>query len=105
MATVCSNCDSDGKYYVGDIGTEIIVNTCIDLVDAGATVTNLIVEKPDGTVETWVGSIYEITYIKYDVQDGDFDQYGTYHLQAYIEMPGWSGRGTTASFQVTSVFG
>jgi hypothetical protein len=105
MTTVCSNCDLDGKYYVGDIGTEIIVDTCVDLVDAGATVTNLIVEKPDGTIVTWIGSIYGTTSIKYIVEDGDFDQYGTYHLQTYVEMTGWTGRGDTTSFQITALFG
>jgi hypothetical protein len=105
MATVCSNCDLDGKYYIGDIGTEIIVDTCVDLVEAGAIVTNLIVEKPDRTVEIWAGSIYGTTSIKYVVQVGDFDQAGPYRIQAYVEMSGWTGRGNTATFQVTDLFG
>lgn len=100
--TVCSNCDIDGKYYVGDVGTEIIVDTCSDLT--AATVTNLVVEKPDGTTHMWVGSVYEITKIRYVVQVGDFDQAGEYYVQAYVEMPGWSGYGTTTSFRVMAAF-
>ena len=101
--TVCSNCDVDGKYYVGDIGTEIIVDTCSDITSA--TVSNLKVEKPDGTLHTWTGTVYETTHIRYVVVDGDFDQVGLYLVQAYVEMPGWSGLGNTAEFKVTAVFG
>jgi len=101
--TVCSNCDIDGKYYVGDVGTEIIVDTCSDITTA--TVTDLLVEKPDGTLVTWSGDVYETTKIKYVVQAGDFDQAGEYILQAYVEMPGWQGRGNSTSFRVTVVFG
>lgn len=100
--TVCSNCDLDGKYYVGDVGTEIIVDTCSDITTA--TVTDLLVEKPDGTSHVWSGSAYDTTKIRYVVQAGDFDQDGEYYLQAYVEMPGWSGRGVTTSFRVMGVF-
>jgi hypothetical protein len=99
---VCSNCDIDGKYYVGSIGTEILVDVCIDITSA--TVTDLLVEKPDGTIATWGGTVYEITKIRHVVEAGDFDQAGEYYVQAYVEMPGWSGYGTTTSFRVMAAF-
>jgi len=100
--TVCSNCSQDGKYYVGDIGTEIIVDTCSDLT--AATKTELIVEKPDGTIENWDGTVFELTKIRHVVVAGDFDQSGEYTLQAYVEMPGWKGKGNATNFRVSSAF-
>jgi hypothetical protein len=100
--TACSNCDLDSKYYVGDIGTVIIVNTCVDL--STATQVSLKVEKPDGTLATWPGTVYETNSIRYVVQDGDFDQDGEYSVQAYIKIQDWQGRGATATFRVASVF-
>lgn len=100
--TVCSNCDLPGKYYVGDVGTEIIVDTCSDI--STSTVRDLLVEKPDGTRVTWHGSVYETTKIRYVVRAGDFDQAGEYSVQAYVEMPGWTGKGNTVTFKVTGEF-
>lgn len=100
--TVCTNCDSEGKYYVGDIGTEIIVDTCSDI--SAATEMKLSVEKPDGEVVEWSGTLYDTTNIKYVVQDGDFDQSGEYTLQSYVEISGWSGRGNSVTFRVSPVF-
>ena len=101
--TVCGACDVDGKYYVGDVGTEIIVDTCSDIITA--TLARLIVEKPDGTVVNWDGAVVDDTKIRYVVSVGDFDQVGEYRLQAYVEMPGGTWRGNTTSFKVTQVFG
>lgn len=101
--SVCSSCDLESKYYVGDIGTDIIVNVCSDIT--GATLVSLKIEKPDGTLADWVGSVYDSNYIKYTVVDGDFDQVGKYALQAYVEIDSWSGRGDTTYFKVSPVFG
>ena len=100
--TVCTNCGLPGKYYVGDVGTEIVVDTCSDIT--AATKTDLLVEKPDGTLVTWSGDVYEGTKIRYVVQAGDFDQTGEYTLQANIAISGWTGRGNTTTFKVTSAF-
>lgn len=101
--TACGACDVDGKYYVGDVGTEIIVDTCSDI--STATLARLIVEKPDGTIENWDGAVFETTKIRYVVSVGDFDQAGKYNLQAYVEMPGGQWRGNTVTFTVSPVFG
>lgn len=100
--TICTNCDTGGKIYIGDIGTVLTVNVCEDI--STATVTDLLIEKPDGTTETWSGTVYNSTYIRYTSQSGDFDQAGKYIFQAYIEMSGWSGRGTLDSFRVHNFF-
>jgi hypothetical protein len=103
MTTCVDSCADPSKYYVGDVGTEIIVDTCSDITTA--VTVSLKVKKPDGTEHTWVGSVYEDTKIRYIVQVGDFDQQGKYRVQAYVEMPGWQGRGDTTYFKVSPSFG
>ena len=100
--TICNSCDNPSQYYVGDIGTIIEVDTCNDITTA--TLVRLNVQKPDDTVVTWSGSVYDTTKIRHTVVSGDFDQSGTYYVQAYVEMPGWTGRGGTASFKLVLPF-
>jgi hypothetical protein len=70
----------------------------IDITNA--TIAEFQVKKPDGTLETWVASVYAPTKLSYIVQEGDFDQIGKYYLQAYIETADFMGKGETATFQV-----
>jgi len=91
------------KYYVGDVGTDIIVDTLSDL--STATVTNLIVRKPDSpTPVVWAGTVVDTTKIKYTTLEGDFNVEGRYYLQARVVMPGWSGLGETATFTLFTAF-
>ena len=85
----CSSCGGEGKVYVGDIGTEIVVDTCSDL--STATKVELRVEKPSGAPVTWAGTVFETTKIRHVAVSGDLDEVGEYNLQAYVEMPGWTG--------------
>jgi hypothetical protein len=102
--TTCTTCgNGDHKYYVGDVGTEIIVDTCHDI--SAATKVSLKVEKPDGIVYEWIGSIYQTTKIRYVIRAGDLDQAGKYLVQAYVKLGAWSGHGTTSSFMVSILFG
>ena len=100
--TCNTSCSGPDIYYVGDVGTAIIVDVCSDIT--AATVAALDVTKPDGTQVRWVGSVYETTKIIYYVKSSDFDQAGEYRLQSYIEIPGWSGHGNTTTFKVTELF-
>lgn len=84
--------------YIDDVGTEIILDTGSSL--AGATATEIIVHKPDGTVTEWAGSVYESTKIRYIAQPGDLDTAGRYRLQARIALPTWEGHGGTVELIV-----
>lgn len=95
-------CDGISKYYVGDLGTKIVVDACVDIT--AATTRELHVQKPDGTLVTWVGALEGTTSIAYFVQAGDWDQAGDYRVQAYVEMAGWQGHGDTARFRVSARF-
>lgn len=97
-----TSCSVVSKYYVGDVGTEIIVDTCENITTA--TLVKLMVQKPDGTNHEWIGAVYDTTKIRYVVQAGNFDQAGTYLVQAYVQMPGWAGRGNNTSFKIYPVF-
>jgi hypothetical protein len=94
---------SKNKIYVGDVGTEIIVDTTISLNQA--TVLQLRVLKPGSSEEvTWAGEEHEGTKILYRAQPGDFSIAGVYMIQAYIEIPGWKGRGNLATLIVWDIF-
>jgi hypothetical protein len=103
-SNLCQSCDSDDdKYYVGDIGTEILVDTCSDLT--GATSVSIVVEKPNGDIETWSGTVSDTRYISYIVMNGDFDQSGEYWFQARVVFPSWSGSGNMGKFYIRPIIG
>jgi len=93
------------KYYVGDVGTIILLDTKVDLASAGVTFTSIRVKKPDSTEVEWLATVYNNTVLKYIIQDDDLDIAGRYELQAYAESASWSGLGDTVRFDVTSKFG
>lgn len=79
--------------YKGDIGAKIIVTVTENI--SLATVKTIKYKKPDGTVGSWTAVAESgnlaISYTTTAITD--LDQAGTWILQAYIEMPGWSGHG------------
>ena len=91
------------KSYIGDIGTEIIVDVGTDITDA--TDHKMLIRKPDGTEEEWTPtSIFNVKYLTYTTADGDFDQAGMYRLQAWVETPDGEWKGETAQFRVYDDF-
>lgn len=90
------------KYYVGDVGTLVIVDTLVDIT--AATVLRLIVQKPDGAVVVWDGVLRGTTSIAYTIGAGDFNAKGMYQLQAYVETAEGHRRGDVARFDVSAPF-
>ena len=90
------------KSYVGDVGTEILVD-CGSVI-TGATELKLEIKKPDGTMVEWVPTIYQTNFLKYTILAGDFDLAGTYLLQSSLTINGWTGLGETAWFVVYDPF-
>lgn len=93
---------STQKYYVGDTGTLVLVDTLTDL--SAATSVKLVVKKPGGTIVEWTGSVYHTTIIKYITLVTDFSVAGTYYLQAKVTLPSGVWLGNTTTFVVTGVF-
>lgn len=90
------------KIYVGDIGTEIILDTGVDL--SSATSLKIAVKKGDGSVGEWAATIFETTKVKHVSADGDLNVSGLYSFQAKIVTPSWSGLGSTATVRVYEPF-
>ena len=87
-----------GKHYVGEIGTDIIVDC--GAVITGATETKIKVRKPDETEIEWTANIDGTNFLKYTTKADDFDLAGTYYLQASLTLSGWTGLGETALFVI-----
>jgi len=85
--------------YTGDVGTAIILD-CVDDVSA-ATVRTIKVRKPNGVRTTWAATLDGTTKIKYVIQTGDLDVIGNWALQAYVEIPGWTGSGELVTLVVS----
>ncbi len=91
------------KMYVGDIGTEFLINSLSDLT--GATVTNILVKKPGiDEIEEWEGTVENISYVSFITVDGSLSVKGNYKAQLYIELPNWTGMGETFEFEVFAPF-
>lgn len=93
---------SADKYYVGDIGTAVIVDTLSDI--SLATEVKLIVRKPDNTTAHWTGSVYDTTKILYTTKAGDFNIPGPYRLQSWVRIGTGEWSGNTVLFTVWAAF-
>jgi hypothetical protein len=91
-----------GKHYVGEIGTEILLDTKVDITTA--TNTKIKCKKPDATTVDWTATIKETTKLSYIIVSGDFNQTGLYMVQASLTLGGWTGLGETATFMVLSTY-
>lgn len=92
------------KPFVGDVGTDILLDTQVDIT--GATVSIKVV-KPNGAIITWDAVPYaqhdSMTFIRHTISHGDFDMPGKYRIQPQIALAdgSWSGRGDYAEFTVS----
>lgn len=95
---------SEDKRYVGEIGTEIIVDCGRNVV--GAEIMEIHVKKPDGTTAIWPATPYASSKssIRYITVADDFEQSGSYEIQARIKLAGWDGLGKTVQFEVFDKF-
>lgn len=80
------------------LGTVITLECGVDLADALSVAIR--VYKP-GAVESvlWPGTASGTT-VSHTIIAGDLDVTGTYVIQAYVELPGWSGPGETTTLLV-----
>ena len=84
--------------YLGDIGTEIVLDLGEDVT--AATVRSIVAMKPDYTHVDWTAVADGTTGIKYVTQTGDLDVPGVWELQPYVEMPAWKGYGDVVELEV-----
>lgn len=86
------------KVFVGDIGTEIILDAGSDI--SSQTTLKIQYEKPDGTSGEWDASVYQTNYAKYTTQSGDIDMAGVWRFRIYVVLPSWRGYGTVAVVEI-----
>jgi hypothetical protein len=90
------------KVYVGDIGTEIILDCGSDI--SAATVRKIKAKKPNGSTVEWTASASGTNGIKYATLTGDLSMAGVWYLQAYVETAAWKGLGETFELVVSPEF-
>jgi len=90
------------KVYVGDIGTELLLDTGQAL--ATATALTIEVLKPDSTTASWTGAVSATTKIRFVSAAGTFNIAGEYRLQAKAVMPSGTWLGQTVSLTIYTPF-
>jgi hypothetical protein len=90
------------KVYVGDIGTDIILDTTHSLV--AATAVSIEVLKPDSTTASWAASVTATTKVHFVSVAGTFDVAGIYRLQAKATLPSGVWLGETVELTVYTPF-
>ena len=95
---------SSAKHYVGEVGTELIVE-CGKKLD-NAAFLKLSVKRPDGSVVEWTGeqAFQRRTAIRYVTKEGDLNVPGEYQLQSKVSLNGWVGKGRTSKFLIYDQF-
>lgn len=84
--------------FIGDTGTEITLDCGVDI--SSATVMKILAKPPRGAVKQWSAQLEGSRTIKYVLQPNDLHVPGVWVLQAYVEMPGWQGRGLPVELKV-----
>lgn len=94
----------DNSIYVGDVGTDIILDCGSPL--SSATVLKILFKRPDKTTGEWVASSVpgNPNQLHYVLQTGDVAVPGVWILQAFVTMPGWSGKGKVVKLTVHPAF-
>lgn len=90
------------KHYKGTVGTNMIINVGENIT--GATDTKFKIQKPDGTKVDWNATIYNNNYLKYTVQEGDWNVWGDYKLHSWMTINGWTGPGDLVIFTIETLF-
>lgn len=88
------------KIFVGDIGTEIILEAGEPLTDQ--TTLQIRYIKPTGETGTWDAEVYGVgdTQAIYVTIEGDIDEAGVWKFQLYVELTDWLGYGTISTLEI-----
>lgn len=90
------------KVYVGDIGTQIILDCGQDI--SAATARSIEVRKPDGSVISWPAVASGATAISFTTAVGTLDAKGKWLLQAKVTLGSGTWLGETAALTVYAAF-
>lgn len=90
------------KIYVGDIGIAIRLDTKQNV--SSASVKKIKYKKPNGDEGEWDATVVSNTKLQYITESGVLDKAGSWLLQAYVVLTGWTGLGDTATLTVTNPY-
>lgn len=91
------------KTYVGEEGKPLKLDAGENI--SAATAQSIAVRKPDGTVDSWDALVVDSNFVQHVSGSGDFDQDGTYRVQAVVTIGGLERQGNTARFTIFQTFG
>lgn len=86
------------KTYIGDTGTEVILDCGQDVSSASARTIEA--RKPDGSTVSWPAVAEGANGIKATSAADTFDQAGAWRLQARVTIGAGTWRGETATLRV-----
>ena len=93
-----------GKVYVGDVGTQIILDCGQDI--SAATAISIEVKKPNGGTASWAAAANGTNAISCFTGGANaLTLAGTWLLQAKVTLPSGTWRGETAQLVVYATFG
>lgn len=85
--------------YVGDIGTVILLDTGI--IITGATALTIEALKPSGAISHWTATVHtDNRSVKHTIVSTEFDEPGTYILQAKLTLGGGTWRGESTKLVI-----
>lgn len=89
--------------YVGDVGTVILLDTGMTIT--GATAVTIEVLKPSATEAHWAATVHtDNVSVKHTIVSGEFDEIGSYTLQAKLTLGGGTWRGESVKLVVKDKF-
>lgn len=90
------------KHYVGEVGTNLIYDTGIDISQASKVLIK--VRQPDGKIVEWVATVFQLTKLRHISAQGELDLPGIYKIQTYIEDGPNHWHGETAEQPIYKLF-
>jgi hypothetical protein len=93
-----------GKVYVGDIGTQIVLDCGQDI--SAATARSIEIKKPNGRTVSWPATASGTNAITCTTGGSNLlDVSGAWQLQAKVTLPSGTWRGETVALNVYASFG
>ena len=101
-----------GKHYIGEIGTQILLDCGINLSDI--ITPRIYYKKPSGIVGTWVGVLYSsysdlalaigTYFVSYTLAGTDANVSGEWEFQAVVANTAGTWYGETAKMSIYGTF-
>ena len=90
---------TNSNYYANTVGLNIIIDMGVDVTQA--TGVYLSVQKPSGQAVTWTPTVINENYLSYTTSAGDISHPGTYLVQPFLTLSGFSGGCDPVKFTIT----